>query len=99
MEDKLKMTWFFQKTFLLDDISTKVVLGIPFLTLSNADVQFVEKKLTWRFYITSKALSTTKRIELIDKKEFAKVALNENFETFVVHVTFFKLEIYPDREA
>ena len=46
VEDKLEKIWYFRKTFLLADISTKVVLGISFLTLSNADVQFVEKKLT-----------------------------------------------------
>ena len=38
MDDKLRRARFFQKTFLLTDISTEVVLGIPFLTLSNADV-------------------------------------------------------------
>ena len=46
VEDKLKRARFFQKTFLLADISAEVVLGMPFLTLSNADVQFVEKELT-----------------------------------------------------
>ena len=46
VEDKLGRARFFQKTFLLANISTEVVLGILFLTLSNADIQFVEKKLT-----------------------------------------------------
>ena len=36
--DKFERTQFFQKTFLLADISTEVVLSILFLTLSNADV-------------------------------------------------------------
>ena len=44
MEDKLGSIWFVQETFLLADISTRLVLGISFLTLSNADVQFVEKE-------------------------------------------------------
>ena len=70
LEDKLGRAQFFQKTFLLANISTEVVLGLPFLTLSNADVQFLEKKLTWRSYTTAKALPTTKQVELIDKKEF-----------------------------
>lgn len=30
----------------------------------------------------------TKQAELIDKKEFAKLALNENVKAFVVYVTF-----------
>ena len=46
VEDKLGKIWFFQETFLLANISTKVVLDMPFLILSNANVQFVEKELT-----------------------------------------------------
>ena len=44
--DKLGCFRFFQKTFLLADINMEVVLGMPFLSLSNADVQFAEKELT-----------------------------------------------------
>ena len=79
------------------DISAEVVLGMPFLTLSNADVQFVENELTWRSYTTAKALPTTKRIELINKKAFAK---DENSETFVVYVaslSFTLLDVHPSR--
>ena len=101
MEDKLGRAWFFQETFLLANISAEIVLGMPFLTLNNADIQFVEKELTWRSYTTAKALPTTKRVKFIDKKEFAKAALDENSKTFVVYVTSFNLVlgIYPDREA
>ena len=60
VKDKLGRARFFQETFLLADISAEVVLGMPFLTLSNADVQFVEKELTWRSYTTAEALPTTK---------------------------------------
>ena len=72
---------------------------MPFFYLSNANVQFIEKKLTWRTYIIAKALRTTKRVELIDKKEFAKAALDGNFETFVVHVASLNLSpgIHPDK--
>ena len=38
VEDKFGRAWFFQKTFLLADISAEIVLGIPFLTFSNANV-------------------------------------------------------------
>ena len=44
--DKLGCSWFFQKTFLLADISMKVVFDMFFLIFSNADVKFAEKKLT-----------------------------------------------------
>lgn len=46
VEDKLGKPRFFQKTFLLADISSQVVLGMLFLTLSNANIQFADKELT-----------------------------------------------------
>ena len=64
---------------------------MPFLTLSNADVQFVEKEFTWRSHMTAEALPTTKWLELINKKKFAKAALDENSKTFVIHVTSLNL--------
>ena len=81
-----------------------MVLGIPFLTLSNADIQFAAKELTWRSYTAAEALPTTKRVEFIDKKEFAKAALDEESETFVVHVAALEaplvgITIYPSPEA
>ena len=86
MEDKLRRARLFQETFLLINVSVEVVLGMPFLTLSNADIQFLKEQLTWRFYPAAEVLPTTKRIELIDKNKFVKAALDENSETFVVHV-------------
>ena len=38
IEDKLGRARFFQKTFLLADVSVEVVLKMPFLTLSNANI-------------------------------------------------------------
>ena len=74
---------------------------MPFLTLSNADVQFIENKLSCRSYSTAEALPTSKQVKLIDKKEFAKAALDKNFETFVVHIASLNLVpgIHPDRKA
>ena len=39
-----------------------------------------------RFYTNAEALSTIKQVELIDKKELAKTALDEESKTFVMHV-------------
>ena len=99
--DKLGRSRFFQETFLLANISMEVVLGMPFLTLSNADVEFAEKKFTWRTYTTKKAFPTTCQVEIIDQKEFAKAALNENIEAFVVYVSSLrsKMTIHLAREA
>lgn len=75
---------------------------MPFLTLSNADIQFLEKELTWRSYTTAEALPNTKRVELIDKKEFIKAALDEESETFVVYVLALQapeMTIHPSQTA
>ncbi len=86
LQDSLRKVRFFEKTFLLADICIEVVLGMPFLSLSNADFQFGTGELTWRSYTFAEALPTASRVELIDKHEFAKAALGENSETFVVHI-------------
>ena len=104
MEDKLGRAWFFQESFLLADTSVEVVLEMPFLNLSNADIQFAKNKLTWRSYTAAEALPTTKRVELINKKEFAKAALDAESETFVVHVWALEaplsgMTIYSSRAA
>ena len=36
--DKLGHSWFFHKTFLLANISIKIVLAMPFLTLNNVNI-------------------------------------------------------------
>ena len=86
VEEKLGRARFFQESFLLAETSMEVVLGMPFLAFSNVDIQFAEKELIWRSYTAAEALSTTKWVELIDKKEFAKATLDEESETFVVHI-------------
>ncbi len=65
----------------------EVVLGMFFLSLSNADVEFAKlEKLTWRLYTTIETLPTNSQVELIDKREFIKAPLDENSDTFVIHV-------------
>ncbi len=56
LQDSLGKVRFFEETFLLADISMKVVLGMPFLALSNADIQFGAERLTWRSYTAAEAL-------------------------------------------
>ena len=68
------------------DTKFEIVLGMPFLKLSNADVLFGEETLTWKLYTTNKALSSTKRVQLVDSKEFVIAALDADSETFVVYV-------------
>ena len=42
IENKLGRTRYVYETFLLADINVKMVLEMPFLTLSNADIQFAD---------------------------------------------------------
>ena len=72
---------------------------MPFLTFSNANIQFARKKLTGRPYTVAKALPTTKQVEIIDKKEFTKAALDKNVEAFVVHMTSLSLTSMPIHPA
>lgn len=45
LQDKLGKGRFLKKTFLLTDTSMKVVLGMLFLSFSNANIWFAEKEL------------------------------------------------------
>lgn len=65
-----------------------MLLKILFFIVSNANIQFAKKKLTYRSCTLDKALSTTKQVEFIDNKKFAKVVLDKNVEDFVIHVIF-----------
>lgn len=88
LQNNLKNIKFFEKTFLLVDSNIEIVLELSFLFFNNVDVKFlVLRKLTWRFYDIAEVLPTTSKVELINKKEFIKAALNENFETFVIYIT------------
>ena len=73
----------------------EVILEMPFLKISNANVSFGKKTLTWRTYITNKALSTTKQVQIVDPKKFVIVALDINSETFVVHIAICEQEVIP----
>ena len=84
--DKANRVRFFEEIFLVANISPEVVFGMPFLTLSGADVDFSGRELRWRTYTTEEALSTTRCVELVDKKEFVAAALDPEHETYVVHV-------------
>lgn len=70
----------------------KVVLGMPFLSFSNANVEFTELgKLTQKSYDTVEVLPITSWVKLIDKQKFAKIALDKNSGTVVVYVATLKI--------
>ena len=76
VEDKADQLKIFQETFLVANVSPEVVLGMFFLTLSGADVDFSDRELRWRTYTIKEVLPTTRRVELVGKKEFATAALD-----------------------
>ncbi len=53
VSDKDGRERFFEESFLLADVKPDVVLGMPFLTMSNADVDFQARDLQWRSYTTA----------------------------------------------
>ncbi len=42
LQDSLGRVWFFEEIFLLANTNIEVILEMPFLSLSNADVEFTE---------------------------------------------------------
>ena len=101
VQNKLERARFFQETVLVVDTSMKMVLGILFFTFSNANVGFLNRKLIWRTYSTVEALSTTKKIQIINQKKFAKAVLDPDKKVFVVHIAIIILgiTIHPERKA
>lgn len=65
----------------------EMILEMLFFSPNNRNIRFTETRdLIWRIYTAAKDLHTIKRVELIEKKNFAKVALDENAETYVIYV-------------
>ena len=96
LEDKANWVKLFEETFLMANVSPEVGLGMSFLTLSGADVDFLGHELWWRTYTTKKALPTTKRVELVGKKEFAAATLDPEYETYVVHIRLASSDMLPN---
>lgn len=76
INNKLRKSWSFKKTFLVADISMDVVLEISYFTLSSTDNNFTDNKLNRKSYITIKTLFTTKWVELVVKKELVAIAFD-----------------------
>ena len=95
VEDKANQVKFFEEIFLVANVSPEVVLGMFFLTLSDADVDFLGHELRWSIYSTEEALQTTRHIKLVGKKEFAAAVLDSEYEIYVVHVGSVRSNVSP----
>ena len=73
-----------------------------FFTLSKADILLAEQELVWRTYTAIETLLTTRKVEIIDKSEFAAI-LKADDKIFVVHVAALTeamtIPIYPFCQA
>ena len=92
---KASQVKFFEETFLVANVSLEIVLGMPFLTLSDADIDFLGRKLWWKIYTNKEALLTTKYVELVGKKKFVVAALDLESETFVVYIVSLGFDASP----
>lgn len=73
---------------MLANTSTKVVLKIFLISSSNINMKYIElKQLISRYYNTSKTLSNISQVKLINKKNFAKVVLDNNIKTFLIYIS------------
>ena len=96
LQDKLGRVRFFEETFLLADTRKEVVLGMPSST-SPMQIYGLQRRS-----LNAAALPATKRVELIDRREFVATALNADNETFMVHVAALEVTnmvVHPSREA
>ena len=85
VEDKDGRPRFFQEIFLVANTKFEIVLEMLFLKISNTNIAFGEGTLTWKSYITNKALLIIEQFELVDPKEFVITAIDADSKTFVVH--------------
>ena len=85
--NKLGRAQFFQKSFLLANITIKVVLEMLFLIFSNVNIQFAEKKPTWRSYTTEKALLIAEKVTVpIEYSDFANVFSKESAKVLLKRI-------------
>ncbi len=103
VSDKDGKERFFEESFLLADVKPNMVPGMPFLTMSNADIDFQARNLQWRSYTTRDVLPITRQVKLIGEKEFAIVVLDLDHEAFVVHIAALSVnlgdKVHPSRKA
>ncbi len=102
-EDEQGQVRYFQDTFLAADIDTRMILGMPWLTMANPNIDWVKKSFRWRTYTATVALSTTCRVDVIDPKEFARLAIDKGAHCFVIHarqvVTANEPPVHRDRRS
>ena len=86
VQDENGVSRFFNDSFLGTDLEWGMTLGLPWMQLSEAKVDWETGKIgPWPLTIGS-ILSTTNRIEEIEPEELASAAIDEKEEVFVMFV-------------
>ena len=85
--EKVNQVRFFEKTFMVANVSPEVVLEMLFLTLSNEDVDFSVWELWWRTYTTKEVFPTIRYIELVGKIDFTAAAFDPKYKSFIVYIS------------
>lgn len=79
-QDNLERIWWFEETFLLADISIKVVLWILFIPFSNADMGLQKAWLDELHNAEAMSLVIMRRVKFVDRREFIIVVpLDKSF--------------------
>lgn len=93
----------FKKNFLLAKVKPDIDLEIPFLPMSNADIDFQAQDIQQRSYIIENMLPTTRKVELIGKKEFAVAILNLDYKRFIIYIPALNInsdtKVHPSKRA
>lgn len=94
---------FFEESFLLADIKPDIVFGMPFLNMSNTDIDFQARDLQQKSYTTGNIHLTTRQVELIGKKKFVAIILDLRYKAFVVYKVALSVDlddkVHPSRRA
>ena len=83
--NKANQVRFFEEIFLVANVSLEVVFEMFFFTLNDIDINILGRELRWRTYTTKKGFPTIRRVELVDKKEFASAIFDLKSGIFIVH--------------
>lgn len=83
------------------NIAMEVVLEIPFLTFNKLKMNFADRKLNWKTYISNETLPKTQQVEIINQKNFMAAALALEKKTFIIYIAYLrsKMSIYLAQEA
>ena len=93
IKDKKRNSCFFEKTFILTDISMDITLKISFFTLKNVDINFIGRHIYCKTYTIAEVFLTTRQVKLIEKNEFTVIALNLENKAFVIYVAFINQDL------